>query len=416
MFSKIHDLIRDGKAKSKHMVETHPNLYGHIQVGELNLRAHSAEFHHRQKTTTPITPSSQPKTALTSSDTSDFVIAKGDVITRLTLELELKTDENFTATGVDTTLYTVLDCINSFDIYAEGTSTTICTVESADMLVAFADQDRNKYLRAERAICGHPAGSVNADFVASESRTVFINLPRNIIVDNELFSHGIENGFTIRVNWNSKSWLGLQGVSINRVRLLSETYKYDQSIRDRMIANYAAGPRIVFNFMAPAIQRGGAQTIKTNELITIQLTNVSGLMTDMVIIARVKGSALDDSPLYISNVVLKNASNVSELGTYGELSHAYVSDVMNSDLDKYQPDTILPSDAFYRLPISENPHKHAEIGSVGGYIDMDGKHSLEFVCKAATTSDVEVVFTILYSKVATFSVEKGKTAVVYSSK
>jgi len=409
--SSIEEIMQKAGTAAKHMVESHPNLYGHVKSGVLNLRHHASEIHHRHKITTPVSPSAEPFTSLTSGDSSDFDILKGEVLSRMTLELTLKTDALYTEALGETTIETVLDCIDNIQFICNGSSTAVYTVDSDDLRVAFSELSESKYLRAERAIRGAPAGGLITYLSASEERKCYINIARNVFVDNEMFISGFTQGFTVRVKWNGNSTLGKMGVTIGKARMILESYKYAHTIRKRLMDQYLTGPKLDFRYMKTSIQRAGAVSVTPNSTYKLLLTGVSGMVTNIVVIARI-GS----TPVYLSGVVLKDAEDLQVLGSV-ELSHSYTSDVVDSDVDKYYSDphtANIASDAYYRLPIAENSVAMGTLGAVSGYIDMNSKHSLELVYKASDNVPVSILFTVLYSKVATLSVEQG-VAIVEST-
>jgi len=406
----MHKIMRDAKHAAEHMVESHPNLYQHIMSGGLNLCHHATEIHHRVRTTTDSEPSAQPFNALTSGTSSDFKIADGEVLTRMTLELTLKTGEGYTSTFVRPTLDNVLECIDDIEIRCNGNTTSICSISSDDLRVAFSELPETKYLRAERALCGVLPGESSTNYLtASDSRKCYINIARNFLVDNKIFTSGLSTDIVIRVNWNGKCDLGTKGVSIGNVRMLLENYHYDEIIRERLLTQSLSGPKLDFRFMKPNIQVGEAVPVTPNKTFQIKLDGVAGMITDLVVIARIAGETV-----YLTVVVLKDGGKKDVLGS-SALTPSYVSDVVEADSDKYyiNPDsTVLDSDKYFRVPNAESSRQMGQMGAVSGYVNMDSKHTLDVVYTADDNVKVDILFTILFSCISTFSIDQRKASIV----
>jgi hypothetical protein len=251
---------------------------------------------------------------------------------------------------------------------------------------------------------GIKAGAAAADMVASEKRVCYINLSRNLLVDNEIFTSGFNEPLTVRVNWNNTSVLGAQGVAIGDARLILEQYKYSDEIRTRLLSQFLQGPKLDFPFMNPITIRGSALSVIPNALHTVEMPGVNGMITSLTVIARVAGVEV-----YLSKVSLKNADGSAVLGPFVP-SHDY-SILANDDDDKYY-ESGNPSDKYYRLHFAEDAVATGSRGGISGYVKMSGGHKLEIQYDVpGDDSAVNVEFSISYNKVSTFSVERGNASI-----
>ena len=74
--------------------------------------------------------------------------------------------------------------------------------------------------------------------------------------------------------------------------------------------------------------------------------------------------------------------------------------------------TPLDSDKYFRVPVSESSRQMGQLGAISGYVNMDSKHTLDVVYEADDNVKVDILFTILFSCVSTFSIENGKASIV----
>ena len=411
MSNLLQEASSRGGGAIAHLVETHPKLYQHVKVGALNLRHHAAHVQHRQRQTSTIDPPNQPTTALTSGGFSDFVLNGGEVVKGMTLELNLVAAANV-VTSTATDLESVIGCISHIEIFANGSSLAISRITADDLLVKFAEFPTTKYERLQRAVIGATPGAATADLVANETRTCYVPLLRNFVVDNELFTSGVSSPLVFKVWWNRLSVLGAANVSIASTRILVDNFRYDNSIRQRMQNTYMSGPKQDFRFMAPSNQTTSENIIPNNRH-NIRLSGVVGLITKFTVIVQVTGEA---APRYLTKLELMDAGGSNVLGG-ATVSHTYMADILGSDDNSHFVDpggTPLVSDAYYRLPIGENESASDDLGAISGYISMSGTHQIGIWLEGTETTAQACTVKVLYSAANVFSIDRGVCSVTRS--
>jgi len=368
--------------------------YPHTMVGGLNLLASSAITLHRSSRVSSINAMTAPASDF--QGFTDFRVG-GDPVQSMSLKMD------FTASG-DTsyqlTSDAVISAIQYIEVVGNDGSTSLINLQPGHIQQALSDRPTNSFKSILKAIQGGDEGN-GATVTAAAGFSSYLPI-NTFISDNSIMPAAlVSNGLTVRVWWANTNDLKTAGLSLASASMVVGSWAWDQSIRQKLQATYMKPNALVWRFHQPRFQKS-TEVITPSQTFNLRLSGVNGLITSMTVIVRVGGL-----PVVISKLGLVSPSGENLNG--GSLIDAGFTDIMRAENDRHFPDgtQVFDAESAFRMPISTAADERAE-GQVTAYVPMSNAHQLQIVLAsidddAAVSASVEV----LYTSLATFSVQKG---------
>jgi hypothetical protein len=318
---------------------------------------------------------------------------------------------NFVA-GADNTNFkvtsdAVISTIAYIEVLSNDGASSLCNIQPGHMAQSLSELGSNVFKSQLKGIQGGDEDN-GATITAAAGFTSYLPI-NSFISDFSIMPAALAgNGLVVRVWWNSadSNLLKSADVSLASTSLLVGSWAWDQSIRQKLAATYLAARPLVWRFHQSRFQRS-TEVMTPGQPFMLRLSGVTGLVSSVVVNVKIGNNSVKIAKLGLTSPSGENQNGGSPI------DFAFADSILRAENDRHFPQgaQAFAAESSFRLPISTGADER-DSGLVTAYVPMSGAHQLSIqLADLEDDSAQSAEITVLYTSLATFTVNRGVSSV-----